>query len=360
MIRTSCPLASSDDVFHANVSRHFHARDGEESMSHRKTDKDKAHRPATPTSEGHTKAGRTERCAEQGSSGASNSPGDAGPSDRGLEELFAELESRWESERSADVVDAIAREHPEAEDALWEFFELLLDVEQPTAPSGAEQAIRNRVAQRVYDRLAADETRRHGENDVSRSDAAMIAGATAPTTGGRSGELHTERSNVIEGGLDEFQLSPAHATGGSSAAAAPSDCEGNQSSPKSGIGAHSTGDACDTQPLVGLLRQRTGERLGVIAQALGTPTSLLVLMSEYPSVVPPSIKCEVMSRVTRCYPVTVDEVSRSFEREFSYPKAASREGSYSRGAIDFEEMLRRAKLPPEESRFWLDLANAES
>ena len=230
-----------------------------------------------------------------------------------LARLCAEIEEAWLIDRDTILVDQLANQHPQHEEALYDFFGLLLEAEL----EGREDAQEAAAISASLHRWLEQEGYRLGRETAAR-----------------------ERTGTPSGSTPAAPAAPA---------------AGESAKPHE----HQGRDATASPPLVGLLRQWTRRRLDDIAREMDISKALLTQVSERPDIVPRAWKREIARRAKRSFDIPPDPVMKSLGNAPEYARAASRDGPYEREVLTPEDLLARAGMSEGERSFWRSLSDCD-
>jgi hypothetical protein len=301
-----------------------------------------------------------------------------------VERLCAEIESAWDEQRDWTVTPRLAAEYPAVADVLYDFFEVLIEgTVDDVLRASSGPAIEKRRPQRESSAPNASDIW-HWYQQVGRSVAETAEQAArrqhmateSPPTAVPSQPDHSTVDSPLQGSAVTRHApsvqggSPAKGDG--SLTIGPSDgpprrvvqSGGSQRVPNAGA---SSDDApgpsppahAPAKPLLGYLRDETGESAQTIGREIEVPFVLLTLVSRYPEAIPQGwsryIRQKIGGRFGRGTadgaPIGIPHVLRG-----GYPVAASRHAAYSSEPVTWEVILRRACLPVEEDAHWRRLA----
>jgi hypothetical protein len=207
-----------------------------------------------------------------------------------LQPLLEHLEEAWNATRDSHLVDRLAAENPAHAQEIYEFFADVVEAQ-------------------------LDRDRKRPE--FARSDA------------------RTRQWLLAEG----FQIAAA------AKAAAASSSETSSATP---------GVTGNTRPVLGLLKEETGEGVDALARALDVTSDFLIDISDHADVVPLQARKEIAWRIERVRGI---DRARSMAA-FSVPgrqlqRAASRDRPYGNDLPTFADLVERSSLDPARKQEWL-------
>jgi len=227
-----------------------------------------------------------------------------------LGHLFAEIERAWRDRGDRALVYRLSREHPDLREDLHEFFEDLVLGPRTEADRYVLEA----------------EARVHSWLVSTGFELALAAAVQA-----RSHETTTYRS-----------------------AGHGSDWPPDTADKKS---RQSEDDEGSEETWIAFLRRKIGKRIREVAAELPNANAeYLALVSRYPHVVPDGVKTELARRIKDKWGVAEHETLQSLESRRRFLRAASRARAFDKDPSDFNELLDRAALAPEDREFWRRLA----
>jgi hypothetical protein len=207
-----------------------------------------------------------------------------------LQPLLEHLEEVWNATRDSHLVDRLAAEHPAHAQEIYEFFADVVEVQ-----------------------FDCDRKR----PEFARSDA------------------RTRQWLLAEG----FQKAAA------AKAAAASSSEVTGATP---------GVSGNIRPILGLLKEVTGESVDSLARALDVTSDFLVDISDHADVVPVKAREEIVGRIERVRGIDRARTMAAF----SVPgrqllRAASRDRPYGIDLPTFVDLVKRSSLDPARKQEWL-------
>jgi hypothetical protein len=221
-----------------------------------------------------------------------------------LDELCAQIEAGWRM-RDPLVAERLSLAYPSYADQLYAFLSLLIhSAPGSRAPSPEETSTAVRLRQWLE---------REGYGIAHAASSAARHAAVSPT-------------------------SPSSTT-----AAVPE------------AAAEGTGLPPDAS-LIGLLRRTTKLQLVLLARDLDIPTGFLLLVSRFPTLLPPTVRREVVRRAARSLPGREQDIELLLTRDPLQATAASRDTPYADRPRSFDDLVHRSDMDASHQAYWRQLA----